>query len=334
MTSISAAIVTLMILMASYEVSNGQDAHFSQPYAAPLKLNPAIIGANTDFRTIINYRTQWNGIVAKEYQTYKVTFLYPIIMEGDNLGLGLSVNNDRAGAFQTTDVSLAVAYSKGLSQDHHLSLALTGGYILKSLDQAKLTFEEQYVLGQYSSSNPTGEEDNLSYKASYPDLGAGLMWYYNPPEDFNKVNAFAGVAGYHLNAPNESFINSAEGKLPRKISYLIGVKFNGISDFDVATTIRASTQQGADEIATGLYIDYHLGETSKVGIGSWFKIKQGVTFIVGFSHANFTIGYSYDLGTSALTTLTKGANAHEVTLSFKLDLGKNGKLGPYPFSEF
>jgi len=51
------------------KVVMAQDSHFSQFWANPLHLNPALTGNSfADMRIISNYRTQWKA-VAEPYNT-------------------------------------------------------------------------------------------------------------------------------------------------------------------------------------------------------------------------------------------------------------------------
>src|ERR1035437_9240949 len=60
-----------------------QDIHFSQYYASPLTLNPALTGlVNGVFRASLNYRNQWFNIPTQNtiapYQTYQASFDMPL----------------------------------------------------------------------------------------------------------------------------------------------------------------------------------------------------------------------------------------------------------------
>ena len=317
---------------------NAQDARYSQYFAAPLKLNPAIMGANTDVKAIVNYRNQW-GSISSGYSTYRFTFLYPLHMveNKSKLDIGLSAISDQAGVFTNTDVSLALSYNLLLSNSgHNLCAALLVGFVQKTIDlnDPGLTFDEQYVQGSFSASNSTGETI-LIEKVSYPDVGAGILWYYNPSSEESKINAFAGVSMYHLNTPNESFTGES-GKLPMRLTSIAGIKIIGNGKIDFTPNIRIVTQSGAQEIATGLYMDYNLNENSKMAIGTWYKRKDAIALILGFDIKSFSLGYSYDLGSSELNNVISGGNAHEITLAFKVNRAekKNININPSLFSNF
>ena len=53
--------------------SFAQDPAFSQFYANPLYLNPALAGSANCPRVILNYRNQWPGIAAT-YVTYSASY--------------------------------------------------------------------------------------------------------------------------------------------------------------------------------------------------------------------------------------------------------------------
>lgn len=326
----------LSILFSVHSVS-AQDARYTQYFAAPLRLNPAIMGANHYMSFGLNYRSQWSSI-DKGYTTSGFNFMMPVVMQENNnkLDIGLSVINDQAGAFNSLDAMLAVGYNMRLAESgHQLSMSLYGGYIQKQLDASGLTFDEQYVDGTFSSTNANGEL-MLSEKASFADAGFGLLYYYNAAsEGSGQVNAFAGFSGYHVNTPNESMLGST-GELPARFVSLAGVKILTKGKVDFTPTIRVTSQRGSHEIASGLYADYRMGETNKLTIGAWYRQNEAPAFILGFHVSKFSLGYSYDMPASQLNKVISGTNTHEITLGFRLNRAekKGMKYNPSPFVEF
>jgi len=67
--------VVLMIFMSGSALKvSSQDAHFSQFYASPLTLNPAIAGTYTGtFRISAIYRDQWRSAVDDPLKTFAVS---------------------------------------------------------------------------------------------------------------------------------------------------------------------------------------------------------------------------------------------------------------------
>jgi type IX secretion system PorP/SprF family membrane protein len=295
-----------------------------------------MMGANNDLRVILNHRRQWTGI-ADGYQTYSFTGMYPLVIQSgqQKLGIGLHGFQDQEGAFKTIDGKLSVSYSIQLAENNYLSAGVNGGYIQRSLNTKDLTFDNQYntSTGQYDGSRPTGEGEALTEQNGFGDVGAGLMWHmaqpYSPGD--NSVGAFAGIAGYHLNTPNESFIDNPEGQRPMRFSYLLGGRVMA-GNFGFTPHVRLITQNGPEELAGGVHLHYVRENIGKITAGAVYKRRDGVGAIVGYSHDYFTVGYSYDMTVSRLNTLADGANAHEISLSFKLQQAEG--FGAYPYPEF
>ena len=94
--------VVLLILSVGY--SFAQDIHFSQYYASPLTLNPALTGlVNGAFRASFNYRNQWFNIptlnTIAPYQTYQALVDAPVLRDklgNDWLGVGGMFYTDKA----------------------------------------------------------------------------------------------------------------------------------------------------------------------------------------------------------------------------------------------
>lgn len=314
--NIITAIIGGIVFFISVINVSGQDYRFTQAYANPLRLNPAMMGANSDLKAILGYRSQWSSI-EKGFTTMSLTAMYPLYMKsGGKLDVGLNFISDKAGAFKTTDVLLAVDYNKEIANDQNLCLSLMGGFAQKSLNTANLTFENQYILGSYNSSNPSNET-TLNNKAGYADVGFGLVWYMNPSRDISKLNAFAGISAYHLNKPNQSF-TGVKGTLPVRLCYIGGVKIFGDKKIDVAPNVRMTQQAGNTEMSAGANVDYNLNETLKVVVGLWYRRSDAIAFMAGVEHKMFTFGYSYDAVTSSLNDVAAKSSAHEITLSYKM----------------
>ncbi len=341
--------ITIAVALLSESII-AQDTRSSMSYANPLNLNPAIAGANKDFKVLINYRNQW-GSLDNGFKTYSVTALYPVFVGKSNsstilgesgkngannvngkLDFGLNAQKFTAGAFSNLDFALSIGYNIRLTDNNYFSAAILGSYVQKSLDVSKLIFDEQYVLGSYNSSNPNSETV-LNDKVTYPSIGFGALWYYNEGESA-KLNAFLGAAGYNLNKPNESF-TGATGELPRRFTFNGGVKIIGANKIDVTPNVIYLIQGSSQLISAGLYLDYRLNDKSKLVLGSWYKVNDAVTFLIGFDYKLFTIGYGYDVVTSDVARTISGLNTHTISLSFKLDQASKKNLNlNNPFSSF
>lgn len=293
-----------LLLFASV---NAQDAHFTNAFAHPLKLNPGLMGDVDDLKVILNYRSQW-GAIDGGYQTYSFTSIYPLYMKDskEKIDFGLNVTNDNEGAFKAMDLSLSVGYNLRVSKTGHISFALMGGFAQKSLNAADFDLADN-------------TETIMNEKTIYPDLGFGLMWNFNPSKGNDKLSAFAGVSGFHLNEPKEAFAGE-EGILPRKFSVQGGLKMRGENKIDFTPNIIGTIQGGASkDLAAGVYVDYNLNEQSKLTFGTWFRNQDALAFMLGLEHKGLTFAYTYDMTSSPLSRAISGLNTHEITLAYKFN---------------
>lgn len=319
---LTASLITLVTLSAV-----GQDERYAQSYANPLRINPSIMGLNRDIKVGLNYRSQF-GTIEKGYKTYGLTAMYPIVLKDNNgkVDIGVTASSDKAGAFSTTDLQLAVDYNYEMSPNNNLCLAVMGGYIQKKIDVAGQSFDYQYVNGAYSATNPTGET-TPSDATSMPDIGFGFLWSYNPNKKESRVNAFVGFSGYHLNQPAANFTET-EAKLPMKFSYQAGLRIRGNAKVDLCPQFRTTNQNGNVEPAGGLYMNYHFNPKLDFVIGGWYRSHDANCIVVGFEHEHYTLGYSYDMINGGLNNARNDVKAHEITLSIKLNKGPKAKEDP------
>ena len=100
--------ITLIILFCA-KFSYSQDPQFSQPFASPLYLNPALTGDTKKNRLALTYRKQWAAI-EKGYTSYIAS--YDHFEERLNSGFGGYVLYDQSGTtgYRVTALSLNYSY--------------------------------------------------------------------------------------------------------------------------------------------------------------------------------------------------------------------------------
>ena len=94
--------------MASISPAFAQDPQYSQYYAAPLYLNPAMAGAELMGRVGFNYRNQWPSLDA-QFTTFSA--YYDTYLPEYNSGIGVHVMQDTEGASQLRSTSVSAMYS-------------------------------------------------------------------------------------------------------------------------------------------------------------------------------------------------------------------------------
>ena len=108
----------LCVLMLALDGAvTAQDPQFSQFYAAPLYLNPAMAGSTGQARAGINYRNQWPAIDAN-FTTMSAYFDY--FIEDKNSAVGMIITRDKEGLAGLRSISLGLQYAYELKINENL----------------------------------------------------------------------------------------------------------------------------------------------------------------------------------------------------------------------
>ena len=94
-----------LLMVISMKTVTAQDPQFSQFYAAPLYLNPALTGSTGQARVGINYRNQWPAIDAN-FTTFSGYADY--FFEDYNSGVGIIFTHDKEGLAGLTSTTLGL----------------------------------------------------------------------------------------------------------------------------------------------------------------------------------------------------------------------------------
>jgi len=292
----------------------GQDPQFSQFYANPLYLNPALTGATICPRLIGNFRNQWPSL-GGAFNTYNGSFdMYINALHG---GVGLLFNADRAGGgnLNTTTISLLYAFKFNITSKLQASTAVKAGYYQRRLVWENLTFGDMYEdLVNGGIVKPTMEQPPDNSTVGVPDFSAGIFLSYGDL-------AYGGFAVDHLSQPDIGFYSDMTSRLYMKFTVHVGSVINlkkGGEDeereFSVSPNILYQQQFNFHQLNIGLYltIDPFVG-------GLWFRHNfenpDAIIPMLGIHYKNLRVGYSYDFTISKLKTASGGA--HEISASWQ-----------------
>ncbi len=323
---------------------NAQDIHFSQFYASPLTLNPALTGNFNGFYRITGiYRNQWPGLTQSKpaFSTPSVSLDFSLLREKikkGSLGVGLVFVNDQQNGktFNINQILASVGYNMGFGPKSifQLGVGFQGGLIMYKSDFAKLQFHD----GFYSDpSNPSGFSYDPSLAGESLATGSKMKGAFNAGI-FGKVEFHTGMrfyTGYSLNnltQYKQDFIqNSAQTyRIPLRHTLHGGFEFD-IKDAAVLIPgYLFQTQAKARETNFGLTAGIHVkkdpdpSKRATFYLGLWNRLnKSNYTIIpkIGFEWKGFRAGFAYD---AHLTQQYKdykniGGNmpqAFEITLSY------------------
>jgi len=318
------------LAIASLRAEAQVDPHFSQYYAYPLWLNPAMTGTSaSDYRASALYRNQWNGL-GGGFSTIGVS---ADAATGRNMSLGVNLLRQTAGTggYQYTSGSLSAAYSGvrwGKEEQHHLSIALQAGFLSRRFDPSKLQGGDQWTAGVgFDPSRASGDPLTNTSAASF-DAAVGLLYYNSLPDA--RVNPFFGLSAGHLTRPEDPFVGrGAASRLPLRYTAHGGARVRVSEDAWLVPNALVLQQGSATEIVGGAYAQWRVQGKTELVLGANYRVQDAIVPFAAVVHGNLMIGASYDVNSSRLGKMANGANSFELSLTF---LGRRkASLAPHSF---
>ncbi len=298
------SILTCLFVLTT---AKAQDPAFTQFYANPLYLNPALAGSHGCPRFAVNYRNEWPQL-SGNYVTYSAS--YDQYFKNISGGFGVLATHDQQGqgTINTSMLGLIYSYHLTLNRKWKMLFGARAAWYQKFLDWDKLTFGDM-IDPRRGFIYSTGDVPRGGSRGFF-DASAGMVV-------FNK-HFFAGFAAHHLNTPNESMI-IGESNLPIRLTGHIGaeIPLGARSKYSNATSIMPNIiyqyQNGFQELNIGTYIKY-----GSFNFGAWYRNKDAFILTLGINTGKFKLGYSYDVTVSKLNNGVSGGS-HEVSLGINLN---------------
>ena len=321
-----------LFLLTHVRTKAQQDINYSQFYELPLLRNPALAGIfNGNVRFTAGYRNQWESVTAP-YRTMalgtEIKF-FKGFTKGDFITTGFQITNDVAGdsKLKRTQFFPVLNYHKLLNEESNtlISVAFMGGPVSENFDPGKLQFDDQFVNGSYSSSNPTAQTFSKT-GFTYIDASTGISL-----SSFIKDNLkfYIGAGLYHFNKPSLSFIADNDVRLNKKWVFNAGLSAY-TSTYNRIVIYADYFTQGGDKLAQGGFLFTHnfdhTGDESRLSVsgGAAYRWKDAMIPVIKINTNKLSIGMSYDVNTSKLKTASNYRGGFELTLSYMgLWSGKN-----------
>lgn len=313
--------IIVLFFISAIRYAYSQDIHFSQFYAMPLTLNPALTGkVHGDYRIAAIYRGQWWGhFKNKAYATPAIAFDLPYLIgkkKQDALGGGLVMIADRTngGRFNTNMIYLSAAYHKGLGgqNKHQLSLGIQAGYIMAQLKSNDFTYGDQIVNGQVV--NNTSTEVFANNNRNFADVNAGV--FYNAALT-SKITLFAGYGINHLFTPSLEFRQGSGNEVPLRHLAHGGLQWNINDRFSAYPGVLFQRQSNAREINFGNNFGWHFYKKDNTQatfyFGGWYRLKDAAIAMVGLEYNRIRVGVSYDFTVSDLNNVNRVRGGFEIS---------------------
>jgi len=310
---INRLLILLLLCVLTFSLK-AQDASFSQFYANPMYLNPALAGNTECGRLNLNFRNQWPSL-NKAYVTYSIA--YDQNLPSINSGFGFMVMRDQQanGAYNRTLAAGLYAYKLQITSQSFVHFGIKAAFYQESIDWANLVFADMINSSTGVADLPSMETSPSEPTIYTADFAAGLAYGYSD-------KFFAGVSADHLSQPQMSFYDSNAEKLHLRYTVHAGLNFNASEgslgevqqgDLLIQPNLLFLQQHNFSQVNMGVY----LGKAPLV-TGLWYRHTlnnaDAVSLLLGLQWNNYRIGYSYDYTVSKLSG--KSGGAHEISFGW------------------
>jgi type IX secretion system PorP/SprF family membrane protein len=302
-------IIGLVLILMSVGGYAQQDSQFTQYMYNTININPAYAGSRETMSIFALHRTQWVGLDGAPV-TNTASIHTPI--NGSNVGLGVSIINDRIGPSNENDISVDFSYTIPASDTYKLSFGLKATANLLNVDFTKLN---QYDQNDYSF------DTNIDNKFS-PNIGVGL--YLHSENTYVGLSAPNLLETKHFDRYASTGANSHVAT--EKIHYYLiaGHVFDLSSSVKFKPSILTKMVQGAP-LQVDLSGNFMINDKFVAGVA--YRWSAAVSAMVGFQASDsWFIGYGYDLETTKLANYNSGS--HEIFLRYELFNKYNKIISP------
>ena len=291
--SIHILVLLFSVVLLNLESFAQQDPMYTQYMYNPLSVNPGYAGSREALSIVGILREQWVGIDGAP-STQSLNLHSPIF--NDNMGLGLSVINDKIGPIHQTMLFADYSYSIQTTYNAKLSFGLKAGVNIFQADLLSLTPDQGGDPAMYNIDNKL-----------LPNIGVGVFYY----SDKGYVGLSAPkLLEQMLYEYNTSVVT--ENK-ERRHYFVIGGYVFDLSEqvkFKPAFLLKAvvGAPISIDLSANFLFRD-------KLGVGVAHRLDDSFSGLLQYYVTpQFRIGYAYDFTLTELRNYNSGS--HELMLGY------------------
>jgi len=319
-----------VVLFAGIHLASAQQKpQYTQYVFNNLLLNPAVTGIENYTDVKLGYRSQWTGLQGAPVTSY-LTIDAPLgdnFIQGDatafpaeggvnpssrlytqnymaaepHHGIGFMVVSDQAGPITTTNIDATYAYHLGLTDRLNLAVGVAAGFNHISLNTSQITLENPL--------DPAiANGNNSQWK---PDLSTGV-WLYSS-------NYYFGASVQQL-LPENLYFSTDHSTVDQSKTVPQYFVTGGVKLFlnDDITLLPTFLIKEINPTPLTYDINAKISFKDKLWIGASYRHGDSFGVLAGLNISSFiNIGYSYDITTSALNTVSNGT--HEIVISLLLN---------------
>jgi type IX secretion system PorP/SprF family membrane protein len=322
-------LLLLLLFVSCLQLSVAQQKpQYTQYVFNNYLLNPAVAGIENYTDVKAGYRSQWTGLQGAPVTSY-LTINAPLgqnFLQGDatafpangginpssrlytqnymaaepHHGIGFMVISDQAGPINQTNINASYAYHLGLASNLNLAVGASAGFNHISLNTSLITLENPL--------DPAISNGNNSQWK--PDLSIGT-WLYSS-------NYYVGASVQQLIPQNLYFsTNNSYNQSKTVPQYFVT---GGVKLFltDEITLLPSFLIKMIEPTPVTYDLNAKFSFSDKFWFGGSYRHNDSFGVLAGVNVSSFiNIGYSYDITTSALNTVSNGT--HEIVIGLLLN---------------
>ncbi|MFY9151923.1 MAG: type IX secretion system membrane protein PorP/SprF [Prolixibacteraceae bacterium] len=299
-------LIILFFLGIISSVSAQQDPMFTQYMHNPVSINPAYAGSRGTLNFTAMHRQQWVGINGAP-KTLALSINSPFL--GYNVGVGLSLLYDELGPTRQTGIYADYSYHLKMTDKVKLAFGLKGGVNVYDIN----------LLSLIGAQNDDYVSLFGAKKLYLPNVGMGSYLYSD------RFYLGLSIPKMLQNSLSDSEASLTKLDKEERHYFITGGVVVDLSEnirFKPSTIIR---------IVNGAPISLELSAAllfqDKFWVGGMYRLNEAIGAMVKFDVTNqLSLGYSFDLTQSRLSTYTQGT--HEVFVSYDFAFRNKKILSP------
>ncbi|MBD1362831.1 type IX secretion system membrane protein PorP/SprF [Mucilaginibacter sp. ZT4R22] len=303
-------------------------------------LNPAVTGIENYTDAKLGYRSQWTGLQGAPVTSY-FSINAPIgdnFVQGDatafpasggenpssrlftqyyraaepHHGIGFMIVSDKAGPITQTNIDATYAYHLGITDRLNLAVGVSAGVSHINLNTDMITLE--------NSNDPV--LNNINNSQWKPDLGVGV-WAYSS-------RFYFGISAQQILPQNLYITTGNTANQSKTVPHFFATGGYKIFLSDDVTLLPSALLKFIDPAPITFDVTMKLSFRDRFWFGGSFRKDDSYAVLAGFNLSSVVnVGYSYDVTTSALRTVSNGS--HEIVLGILLNNRYNLKSPQHGF---
>jgi len=319
----------LIVVLAAAQLQAQQKPYYTQYILNNYIINPAMAGIENYWDAKVSHRHQWVGLEGSPITTY-ATIQGPLEKSGfaretpvtvhpqgenprgeayyqnyraplPHFGLGFTVVNDATGPLNNFEAYGTLAYHLPVGEKTTLASGVNIGLQNMRLDASKLNF------GTANPFDPAVAGSGYLNQVK-PDLSVGVMLY--------SAKYFIGLSALQIIPERIKYSNDSLAKITGKVvPHLFlqaGYRYLLTEDINFLPSV---TVKYIDPLPLSIDINAKLQYRDFLWVGASYRPNNGFAAMLGLNiNSTINIGYSYDITTSQLNTVSHGT--HEILIGF------------------